>query len=306
MLTYVLRRILQTIPVLIGVTMFVFLLMHLTPGDPAQMLAGENASPEQVEQMRIKLGLNEPIIIQYTIYISNALQGDLGNSLRSGRAVTEELSGRFGVTVQLALASMFISIVVGMTAGILAASKAHSLSDFGMMIVALIGLSIPNVWLGLILIYFLSIQFPIFPVSGWGTWQHLILPAITLGTAGAAMIARQTRSSMLEVLGQDYIRTAQAKGLHRRVVMYKHALKNALIPVITVIGLQIGGLLGGAVLTEQVFAINGMGRLLIEAINARDFPIVQGTVLIVALLFVLMNLVVDISYHMLNKNIELR
>ncbi|WP_227940141.1 ABC transporter permease [Alkalihalobacillus deserti] len=312
MFTFIVRRLIQTIPVLIGVTILTFSLMHLIPGDPAQIMAGESASPTQIEQMRDRLGLNEPVPIQYVAYVSNAVQGDLGNSIRSGRPVSTEISGRFGVTVELALYSTILSVFIGLIAGIVSATKHYTLTDVVIMIVALFGLSMPNFWLGLMLIQWFAIGLDIGPIttnwfaaSGWGDWKQIVLPVFTLGTAGAAIIARMTRSSMLEVIGQDYIRTARAKGVKERVVIYRHALKNALIPVVTVVGLQFGGLLGGAVLTETVFAINGMGRLIIEAIRARDFPIVQGTVLVFALLFVFVNLLVDITYRFLNKRIDL-
>jgi peptide/nickel transport system permease protein len=312
MFTFIVRRLIQTIPVLIGVTILTFGLMHLIPGDPAQIMAGESASPAQIEQMRERLGLNEPVPVQYLNYITNAVQGDLGNSIRSGRSVTDEISGRFWVTVELALYSTILSVFIGIIAGIVSATKHYTLTDVVIMIIALFGLSMPNFWLGLMLIQWFVIGFDVGPIntswfaaSGWGSWQQIVLPVFTLGTAGAAIIARMTRSSMLEVIGQDYIRTARAKGVKERIVIYRHALKNALIPVVTVVGLQFGGLLGGAVLTEQVFAINGMGRLIIDAIRARDFPIVQGTVLVFSLLFVFVNLLVDVAYRVLNKRIDL-
>ncbi|MFC0470341.1 ABC transporter permease [Halalkalibacter kiskunsagensis] len=312
MFTFIVRRLIQTIPVLIGVTILTFGLMHLIPGDPAQIMAGESASPAQIEQMRERLGLNEALPVQYTKYVSGVVQGDLGNSIRSGRSVSSEISGRFWVTMELAIYSTILSVFIGLIAGVISATKHYTLTDVSIMIVALFGLSMPNFWLGLMLIQWFVIGFDIGPIhtswfaaSGWGSWQQIVLPVITLGTAGAAIIARMTRSSMLEVIGQDYIRTARAKGVKEQVVIYRHALKNALIPVVTVVGLQFGGLLGGAVLTESVFAINGMGRLIIEAIRARDFPIVQGTVLVFALIFVGVNLLVDVAYRVLNKRIDL-
>ncbi|WP_332634853.1 ABC transporter permease [Halalkalibacter flavus] len=312
MFTFIIRRLVQTIPVLIGVTILTFSLMHLIPGDPAQIMAGESASPAQIEQMRERLGLNEAIPVQYAKYVSGAVQGDLGNSIRSGRPVAQEISGRFWVTVELAIYSTILSVFIGLIAGVISATKHYTFTDVAIMIVALFGLSMPNFWLGLMLIQWFAIGFDIGPIntgwfaaSGWGSWQQIVLPVITLGTAGAAIIARMTRSSMLEVIGQDYIRTARAKGVKEQVVIYRHALKNAMIPVVTVVGLQFGSLLGGAVLTEMVFAVNGMGRLIIDAIRARDFPIVQGTVLVFSLLFVAVNLLVDIAYRFLNKRIDL-
>jgi peptide/nickel transport system permease protein len=306
MIKYVVRRLIQTIPVLIGVTLLVFSLMHLIPGDPAQIIAGESAPKEQVEQLREKLGLNEPVYVQYGKFLGNIIQGDLGTSIRSNAPVMDEIKIRFWITVELAIYSTILSVFIGLIAGVISAVRQYSILDVVIMIVALFGLSMPNFWLGLMLIKKFAVDLMLVPPSGWGTWQQMILPVITLGTGGAAIVARMTRSSMLEVISQDYIRTARAKGVRDRVVIYKHALRNALIPVVTVVGLEFGSFLGGAVLTETVFAINGMGRLVVEAIRARDFPVVQGTVLIISLLFVLVNLLVDISYRYLNKRIELK
>ncbi|MBD7984819.1 ABC transporter permease [Sporosarcina sp. Sa2YVA2] len=312
MTKFIIRRLLQTIPVLIGVSILVFSLMYLIPGDPAQMIAGEAASPQTVEQIREKLGLNEPPPKQYLKYMSNIIQGDLGNSIRSGRPVADEIKARFWVTVELSFYATILAVFIGLIAGIVSAVKHYTWSDVTIMIVALFGLSMPNFWFGLMLIQWFAIGswmpdwMPQMRASGWGDdWKQVILPVVTLGTGGAAIIARMTRASMLEVVGQDYIRTARAKGMGERVVIYRHALKNALIPVITVVGLEFGGFLGGAVLTETIFAINGMGRLTIDAIRTRDFPIVQGTVLIISFLFVFVNLLVDISYRLLNKRIDL-
>jgi peptide/nickel transport system permease protein len=314
---FILRRILQTIPVLIGVSILVFSMMHLIPGDPAQILAGESAPKEQVENIRESLGLNEPLPVQYFTYIGNAIQGDLGNSIRSGREVIDEISSRFWVTVELSVYSTILAVFIGIIAGVISATRKNTLIDTGIMVVALFGLSMPSFWLGLMLIQWFAIGMDLpswipfledtswFKPSGWGSFEQLVLPVITLGTGSAAIVARMTRSSMLDVIGQDYIRTARAKGVKERVVIYRHALKNALIPVVTVVGLQFGGLLGGAVLTETVFAINGMGRLIIDSISARDFPVVQGTILVISLLFVVVNLLVDITYKSLNKRIDL-
>ncbi|MFC7366188.1 MULTISPECIES: ABC transporter permease [Bhargavaea] len=312
MLKYIIRRVLQTIPVLIGVSILVFSLMHLIPGNPAQIIAGEGASEQTVRQIEERLGLNDPIHIQYFNYMSGVLQGDLGNSVRSGRAVSDEIATRFWVTVELSFYATVLAVFIGLMAGIISAVRRYTLADTAIMIVALFGLSMPNFWLGLVLIDWFAIGGDWLPdwaklrPSGWGdSWRQVILPVITLGTGGAAIIARMTRSSMLEVINQDYIRTARAKGLTDRIVTYRHALKNALIPVVTVVGLEFGGFLGGAVLTETIFAINGMGRLTVQAITQRDFPIVQGAVLVLSVLFVFVNLIVDISYKLLNKRIDL-
>ncbi|KWW21874.1 MULTISPECIES: nickel ABC transporter permease [Peribacillus] len=305
MFVFIVRRILQTIPVLLGVSLVVFLIMQMVPGDPATLLAGEGATKETIEMIRHQLGLDRPIIYQYVDYVIHAVQGDFGESLRSSRPVLDEIMVRLPITLELALASIFITVVFGMVAGIISATKQYSAADISIMIVALLGISLPSFWLGLMLIYFFSVNLHWFPVSGWGTFRHMILPAITLGAGGAAIVARMTRSSMLEVVRQDYIRTAKAKGLKEHVIIYKHGLKNALIPVITVVGLQFGALLGGTVLTESVFAINGLGRLIVDAIRTRDLPMVQGGVLIASVIFVFMNLAVDVLYRYFNKRIDL-
>jgi len=279
--------------------------MQMVPGDPALLIAGEGASKETVEQIRHQLGLDKPFIMQYFSYIGNILQGDFGVSIRSNRPVLDEVLIRLPITIELALCSIVITVVIGMIAGIISATKQYSWTDVSIMIIALLGVSLPSFWFGLMLIFYFSVQIQIFPVSGWGTWMHMVLPALTLGASGAAIVARMTRSSMLDVIRQDYIRTARAKGVKERVVIYKHALRNALIPVITVVGLQFGALLGGTVLVESVFAINGLGRLIVDAIRMRDLPMLQGGVLIASVIFVLVNLIVDILYRHFNKRIEL-
>ena len=316
MTKFIIRRLLQTIPVLLGVSILVFSLIFLIPGDAARLMAGEGASEQTVENLREKLGLNDSAYVQYGRYLSNALQGELGNSVRSGRPVVDEIKIRFWTTVEVAVYATILAVFLGLIAGIISAVRHYTLSDISIMIIALFGLSMPNFWLGLLLIQWFAVgnlpfdlplpDFLKMRPSGWGeSWRQMILPVITLGTGGAAIIARMTRSSMLEVIDQDYIRTARAKGVSERLVIYKHALKNALIPVVTVIGLEFGGFLGGAVLTETIFAINGMGRLTIDAIRQRDFPVVQGTVLVISVLFVFVNLLVDISYKFLNKRIDI-
>ncbi|MCD5324172.1 MULTISPECIES: nickel ABC transporter permease [Pontibacillus] len=305
MFVFIIRRLMQMIPVVLGVILVVFLIMQMVPGDPAVLLAGESASKEQVAQLREQLGLNKPLLIQYVDYVKDVATGDLGTSVRSGRPVAEEIFTRLPVTVELAFWSILVTTVLGLIAGIISATKQYSISDVSIMVVALLGVSLPNFWLGLMLILAFAVNFQIFPVSGWGSFMHVVLPAITLGTAGAAIVARMTRSSMLEVISQDYIRTAKAKGVKETYIVYKHALKNALIPVITVVGLQFGALLGGTVLTETVFAINGLGRLIIDAIRMRDLPVVQGSILVVSIIFVIVNMFVDIAYRLLNKRVDL-
>lgn len=302
---FIVRRLLQLIPVLIGVTILVFSLMHLSPGNPAHIIAGESAPENTVKQIEERLGLNDPIPVQYFNFVKNAAMLDFGSSWRTSLPVSEELWPKFWVTFELAVYSTIFSIVLGLFAGIISAVRQYSFSDVAIMLVALFGLSMPNFWFGLMLMQWFSIKLGWLPPTGWGSPEQLILPVITLGTMGAAVIARMTRSSMLDVISQDYIRTARAKGLKEKVVIYRHALKNALIPVVTVIGLQFGSLLGGAVLTESVFAINGMGKLIVDRILARDFPVVQGAVLIISVVFVFVNLIVDVSYKYLNKRIDL-
>ncbi|ANE45194.1 peptide ABC transporter permease [Paenibacillus swuensis] len=302
---YLLRRIIQLIPVLLGVTLVVFLIMQLIPGDPAVLLAGEGATAETVAAIRHELGLDRPILVQYLSYVSEVARGDLGESIRSNRPVLEEIKVRLPVTIQLATASIVISILLGLVAGIISATRQYSAWDTVLMLVALLGVSLPSFWIGLLLIFTFSVKMHLLPVAGWGTFQHMILPALTLGASGAAIVARMTRSSMLDVIRQDYIRTARAKGLKENIVIWKHALKNALIPVITVVGLQFGAMLGGTVIVESIFAINGLGRLIVDAIRTRDLPMVQGGVLIACFIFVMVNLMVDILYRAFNKRIEL-
>lgn len=291
------------IPVLIGVSILVFAIIRFIPGDPARTIAGVHASPEYIAQVRQELLLDEGLHVQYYVYLTNLLQGDMGRSTFTRRPVTTELYQRFPNTLVLASTAMVIAIIVGMSAGIVSATRRYSLFDNASMLFALFGVAAPVFWLGIMFQLLFSVNLGWFPSGGIGTWQHLVLPALTLGLATTALIARITRSSMLDVLGQDYITTARSKGLVERVVIYKHALKNALIPVVTVMGLQFGTLLGGAVLTETVFSWPGVGRLMVDSILARDYPVVQGAVLVLAVFFVAINLVVDIIYAFLDPRI---
>jgi len=300
---YIVRRLLLAVPVLIGVSILVFSMVRFIPGDPARVIAGIQAPQSAVERVREEMLLDEPLHTQYFVYMGNLLQGDMGRSAFTRRPVALELYERFPNTLMLTVAAMAIATVLGMGAGIISATKRYSLFDNFVMLLALAGIAIPVFWLGLMMQLLFSVYLGWFPSSGMGSWQHLILPAFTLGLATTALITRITRSSMLDVLGQDYINTARAKGLVERVVVYKHALKNALIPVVTVMGLQFGILLGGAVLTESVFSWPGIGRLLVDSILTRDYPVVQGAVLVLALFFVLINLVVDIIYALLDPRI---
>jgi peptide/nickel transport system permease protein len=296
-LTWILRRVLAVIPVLFGVTLAVFSMLFLVPGDPVKMMLAEFVTtPDQIAQMRAQLHLDEPILKQYGRFVANAVRGDLGSSIRSRRPVTTEIAENLGNTAQLALAAMLVAIALGVPLGLLAALFRNSWVDLASMGTALLGVSMPSFWLGLLLIFAFSLQLTWFPATGGGTLRHLVLPAVTLGTIAAAIIARLTRSSMLEVLGQDYVRTARAKGLGAFSVVVRHALKNALIPIITIFGLQFGNLLAGAVIVETVFSRPGLGRLIVGGILNKDFPLVQGTVLFVATVYVLINVLVDVAY----------
>ena len=303
---YVVRRLLLVIPVMLGVSLIVFLLMHFTPADPALLMLGERATEEQLLTLRQEMGLLDPLPVQYVRFLGRALQGDLGRSHRSNRPVAAEVLSRMPATAELAVAAVVIAVVIGLPIGIISAVKQYSFLDHASMFMALCGASLPAFWLGLMLMLFFSVRLGWLPASDRQGLESLILPAVTLGVGAAALIMRMTRSSMLEVMGRDYIRTARAKGLPERAVIYSHALKNALLPVITVIGLQFGSLLGGAVITESVFAWPGVGRLAVEAIRARDYPVVQGAVLMLALVFVLLNLLVDLLYAYINPRLRTR
>jgi len=292
------------IPVMFSVTVIVFLMLHLIPGDPAEILAGEEASIEDVQAIRNQLGLDKPLFIQYATYMKNVIKGDLGRSMRTRRPVLTEIMDRYFNTIILAACSVVVMVLLGVSTGILSAIKQYSWIDNVSMLVALFGVSMPVFWLGLMLMLFFSVYLGIFPTTGIGTFKHLVLPSITLGASATAVVARLTRSSMLEVIRQDYIRTARAKGLNEFLVITRHALKNALIPVVTIVFLRFGVLLGGAVLTETVFAWPGIGWLMIDSIWARDYPVVQGCILMVAVSFVLINLFTDFLYAFIDPRIR--
>ena len=297
MLTWVVRRLLAAVPVLFGVTLAVFSMLFLVPGDPVKMMLAEFVTtPDQIAQMRGELHLDEPILKQYGRFVGNAMRGDLGTSIRSRRPVTTEIGENVASTAQLAVAAMLVAVAVGVPLGLLAALFRSTWLDVASMGGALLGVSMPSFWLGLLLIFAFSLHLAWFPATGGGDLRHLVLPSVTLGTIAAAIIARLTRSSMLEVLGQDYMRTARAKGLAAWSVVVRHGLKNALIPIITIFGLQFGNLLAGAVIVETVFSRPGLGRLIVGGILAKDFPLVQGTVLFVATVYVLINVLVDVAY----------
>lgn len=301
---YILRRLLLLIPVLLGVSFLVFTIMSFTPGDPAQLILGENAPREAILKLRTEMGLDDPFLIQYFKFVKNAIFGDFGRSYTTGREVFGEIFSRFPNTLILAVLGVIIAIVIGIPLGIISATKQYSLLDSISMIAALLGVSMPNFWLGLMLILTFSVKLGWLPSGGFDGWKSIILPAITLGVGSAAIITRMTRSSMLEVIRQDYIRTARAKGVLERVVITKHALKNALIPVITVIGLQFGGLLGGAVLTESVYSWPGVGRMMVDAIRQKDTPTVLAAVVFLAVTFSIVNLLVDILYAYVDSRIK--
>ena len=306
MLTYVGRRILAVVPVLIGVTLAVFSMLFLVPGDPVKiMLAEFVTTPEQIARMRAQLHLDEPVLVQYGRFVGNALRGDLGVSIRSRRPVAAEIGENIGSTGQLALASMVVAIGLGVPLGLLAALGRNSWLDVAAMVVALLGVAMPSFWLGFLLIFVFSLHLGWLPATGGGDLLHLVMPAVALGMIAAAIIARLTRSSMLEVLGQDFVRTARAKGLGGWSVIVRHALRNALIPVVTVFGLQFGNLLAGAVIVETVFSRPGLGRLIVGGILAKDFPLVQGTVLFVAAAYVLINVMVDVAYAYVDPRIRI-
>ena len=308
---YVLRRILQTVPVLLGVSLLAFAVMHVVPGDPVRLIAGPDAPESVVLRIRTELGLDRPLYEQYASFLGRALRGDLGRSLRSRAPVVDEIVARFPATLELTTASMLIAVVAGVPLGLIAAVRRSTWVDYLAMLTSLSTLSMSVFWLAIVAIWLFSLQFGWLPVSGragppwqWDGFRHLVLPAVTLATTSLAITSRLTRSGMLEVLGREYVTTAWAKGLPPLGVVGKHALKNALIPVVTVVGLQYGFLLGGAVVTETIFAWPGVGRLAMTAILQRDYPVVQGCVLLVAVLFVLVNLLVDLLYGWLDPRIR--
>ncbi|WP_067583844.1 nickel ABC transporter permease [Endozoicomonas ascidiicola] len=304
MYRFILKRLLLLIPVLLGVSLLVFAIMSFTPGDPAQLILGENAPAEAVAELREEMGLNDPFVLRYARFVGNAVTGDLGQSYTSGRDVFDENFSRFPNTLILAALGVLIAVVIGIPIGIISATRQYSMIDSGSMIFALLGVSMPNFWLGLMMILLFAVNLGWVPSGGYSSWSSLIMPAITLGTGSAAIITRMTRSSMLEVIRQDYIRTARAKGVAENVVINRHALKNALIPVITVIGLQFGMLLGGAVLTETVFSWPGVGRMMVDAIRQKDTPTVLGAVVFLATTFSLVNLFVDLLYGFVDPRIK--
>ena len=337
MLKYILRRLLLLIPTLFGVVTLVFFMIALSPGDPARVMLGERANAESIEKLRHELGLDKPLLVQYGLYMQRIVKMDLGRSIKTGQKVSEEIRDHYPATIELAIWAMIFSTVVGIILGVLSATRKNSWIDFTSMAGALVGVSMPVFWLALVLIMIFSVALNLFPTGGrmnvryyfssmsglyiidgfitlfkngdpkilLSALHHLVLPAIALGTIPLAIIARITRSSMLEVLNQDYIKTARSAGIKERRVIYRYALKNALLPIITVIGLQFGMLLSGAILTETVFAWPGIGKWLYHSIESRDYPAVQGGIIVISTTFVFINLIVDILYSVVNPKIRL-
>ncbi len=311
---YIARRLLLLVPVLLGVSIVVFMVLHLSPGDPAEIMLGSQATQEDLARLRLELGLTEPLYVQYLWWVGHVLRGDLGRSLWMKRPVLEEVLRRFQATLVLTASALLLSTLGGIALGVASAMRPHSWLDRVSAVTSLFGASMPVFWLGIVLMVVFSLWLGWLPASGmWASYgggdlrdlaAHLVLPAVTLAAASMTIIARLTRSTMLDILGQDYIRTARAKGLVEGSVVFRHGLKNALIPIVTVVGVQAGYLLGGAVLTETVFAWPGVGLLMVQGILARDFPVVQGCVLAIALTFVLINLAVDLLYAYLDPRIQ--
>ena len=301
---YFVRRILETIPLMLIISIFVFMFIHLLPGDPAKTLAGVEATVEEVEAIREEWGLNDPLIVQYGNYMKDLLRGDMGRSLKSSTPVTELIMSRFQYTIQLVFAGVLWAPVLGIFIGVMCAIKRGKAFDLGGMLFAIAGLSAPGFWVGLMLIQVFAVNLGWLPSGGLDSWKSLVLPSVVMGLGIMAVLARYSRSSMLETLREDYVRTARAKGQKESVVMFRHAFKNSLIQVVTILGLQIGGLLSGSVITETIFSIPGMGRLLVDSIAYRDYPAIQGLLMIFSLQYVLINLFVDLLYGVINPKIR--
>lgn len=305
MVRYILRRILFLVPVIVGVAFCVFTLLYFTPGDPARMILGDMATEEAIQSFREAEGLNKPFFVQFGNYLYKVVtKGDIGRSYVTKRPVMNEIMEAFPATLRLSFFAICIAIVIGIPCGILSAIKQYSIFDTLTMIIAMVGLSMPVFWLGLLLIILFSVHLRWLPSSGFDTFSAMILPSLALAAQSISMVTRMTRSSMLEVVNADYIRTARSKGQNERIIILRHALHNALIPVVTLCGLQFGELLSGAILTESIFAIPGVGRLMVEAIKTRDFPIVQGGVLVIAIAFSVVNLAVDVLYAYIDPRIK--
>ncbi|MDO5337844.1 MAG: ABC transporter permease [Eubacteriales bacterium] len=309
MYKYILKRLLMLIPVLLGVTFIVFFILNLSPGDPAAMILGDQASAEALEMKREELGLNDPLLLRYGRYVWDMLHGDMGVSYKNNLSVWSQVMERFPNTAILAIAGILVAVLIGVPTGILSAKKQYTAVDNCSMILALIGVAMPNFWFGLLMVIIFALNLGWLPSQGMGEGgiallKSLVLPALTLGTGSAAMITRMTRSSMLEVIRQDYISTAQAKGVSEKTITYRHMLRNAMIPIVTAIGLQFGTLLGGAMLTETVFSWPGLGRLMVESIKSKDIPMVLGAVIFLAIMFTVVNLIVDLIYAFIDPRIK--
>lgn len=304
MLMYIFRRILQLIPVMLVISVVVFLMMHMIPGDPVKNMLGMEASKEAIEAERERLGLNDPLPTQYWRFISGVAKGDLGTSIYSKKPIMEEMMNKYPYTVKLAIGGTIFATVIGVVCGIVSAVKRNTATDSILMVFSLIAVSTPSFFLALLMLLVFSLHFGWFPSIGLKTPLHYVLPIITLGMQSVGLIARTTRSAMLEVLGEDYIRTSRSRGIPEKVVVYYHALKNAMIPVLTVVGLRFGGLLAGSTLVETVFAVPGIGRYMVDGVLKRDFPVVQGTVLILAFTFVIVNMIVDLLYAAVDPRIK--
>ena len=305
MVKYIIRRLIAMIPEVIGITFLVFMIMQLAPGDPVRMILGDSAEPEAIEAMREEMGLNDPVLVQYGRYMVNLLHGDMGTSYTNQRPVAHEVFSRVPATFELALVSAVVSILIAIPLGVVAAVKQNTLFDNLSMVLSLVGISMPAFWLALMLMLVFSLRLGWFPVQGNSDgWRSFVLPSIAIGFMNMAAIARTTRSSMLETIRQDYIRTARSKGISEGEVIMHHAFGNALIPTITVVGVQLGGLLGGAVLTETVFAWPGLGRLMVQAVNGRDVPVVMGCIVILSIGFSIVNLIVDLAYGFIDPRVR--
>jgi peptide/nickel transport system permease protein len=304
MRTYVVRRLWQSALTLVGVSVLVFVILRVVPGDPAKLLLPEGAPQSAIEELNRQLGLQEPLYVQYGLFVQSVFRGDFGQSFQYRAPALQVVTERLMATVQLALAAMLITVGVGVSLGIVAAVRRGTGYDYASTVLAVLGQSLPNFWLGIMLILLFGVALRWLPTSGFESWRHLILPAVTLAAFPMALVARLTRSSMLEILGRDFIRTGRAKGLAERAVILRHALRNAAVPLLTVLGLQIGTLLGGAVITESVFAWPGMGKLVVDAIFFRDFPVVQTVLILSATLFVVINLLVDLLYTVIDPRIR--
>lgn len=302
---YLLRRLALTVPVLLGVATLVFLLIHLVPGDPAQAMLGDGAAPQDVSALRTRLGLDQPLLVQYAQFLRGSSRGDLGLSLRTGQPVLSAIGDRLPATAELALSAMMVALLVALPLGVAAAVWRGTVVDHAAMTASLAGISIPNFWLGPMMAIVFAVQLGWLPVSGRGTWAHLVLPSATLGAALAAILARMTRSSVLEELREPYVLAARARGASRARAVWRHAFRNSLVPVVTVVGLQFGSVLTGAIITETIFSWPGVGRLLIQSINFRDYPMVQGCILLIAITYVAVNLLTDLLYGWLDPRIRL-